>query len=312
MQHLPRPHQTYRAWLPLYPAAIESFDLRSYDLILSSSFAFAKGAIGRPGARHVCYCHTPMRYAWNFDSYVARERMGALARRALLPVISRMREWDLRTRDRPSAYIANSTTVADRIRQCYGRDAEVVHPPVGVERYAPSDEVGDYYLIVSRLVAYKRFDLAIEAFNAMQRKLVIVGDGPAMRSLQQQAGPTITFRGRLPDREVAHVYARCRGLVFPGEEDFGISPLEVNASGRPVVAYRAGGALDTVIDGATGVFFDEQTVAALAAAVRRCESLAWNRETLVQHAHGFAEPVFVEKLRRAIERAPALPMDAAA
>lgn len=307
MQRLPRPHLTYRAWLPFYPAAIESFDLTRYDLILSSSSAFAKGAIARPGARHVCYCHTPMRYAWNFESYVARERFSPLTRRALVPLIRRIRDWDLRTRNRPSAYIANSTTVAERIRRCYGRSADIVHPPVGIGRYAPASVDDDFYVVVSRLVAYKRIDLAIAAFNVMQRRLVIVGDGPARRALQQQAGPTISFRGHLSDNDVAGLYARCRGLVFPGEEDFGIAPLEVNASGRPVIAYRAGGALDTVMDGRTGVFFDEQSVPALVAAVRRCEAIAWDKGTLRAHAGRFSEQVFMDGLKAAIERAPAVP-----
>jgi glycosyltransferase involved in cell wall biosynthesis len=304
MQALPAPRRTHRLWFPFYPNAIERFDLRAYDLVISSSSAFARGAIVRPGARHVCYCHTPMRYVWNWDGYVERERFGPVARRLLPPLIRRLRDWDLRTRDRPSLYIANSTAVAGRIRRSYDRDAVVIHPPVGVHRYDLAEETGDFHLIVSRLVAYKRVDLAVAAFNAMRRPLVIVGDGPARPALERIAGDTIRFTGRLPDEQVARLYARCRALIFPGEEDFGIAPVEANAAGRPVIAYRAGGALDTVVDGETGVFFDRQDAASLMIAVRRCDTVAWNGVQLRAHAMRFSETVFEEKMRAAIDAAP--------
>jgi glycosyltransferase involved in cell wall biosynthesis len=303
MQHLPGVKQAHRAFFPFFPAAIESFDLREYDLVISSSFAFAKGAVTRPDAHHVCYCHTPMRFAWSYDSYVEREDFGPIVRQLLPPLVRRVKEWDVRTANRPTTYIANSTVVAHRIRRCYGRPARVVHPPVSLDRYAPGQEDGDYYLIVSRLVPYKRIDLAIAAFNALSRRLVIVGDGPARRSLQRLAGPTIEFTGRIPDADVARHYAACMGLVFPGEEDFGIAPLEANASGRPVVAYRAGGALDTVRDGRSGVFFDEPTVSSLCEAVRRCDALPWDRQTLRRHAGAFTEAVFRRRFMETVDTA---------
>jgi glycosyltransferase involved in cell wall biosynthesis len=305
MQWLPWPRRTYRFWFPLYPWAIDQMDLSGFDLVISSSAAFSKGVNVRPGARHICYCHTPMRYVWDYDAYVARERFGPLTRRALPPMIERMREWDLRTGDHPSLYIANSTAVAERIRRCYGRQAEIIHPPVGIDRYSPSDEDADYYLVVSRLVAYKRIDLAVAAFTAMNRPLLVIGDGPARRALQRMAGPTITFVGRLPDEDVAYHYARCRGLVFPGIEDFGIVPIEANAAGRPVVAYRAGGALDTVVDGRTGVFFEAQTVADLEAAVRRCDAIRWDKAVLGRHAARFSQAEFVRKFMAVLDDSPA-------
>lgn len=303
MQRVPFVKTAYRAFFPLYPQAIESLDLSDYDLVISSSSAYAKSAIPRPGAAHVCYCHTPMRFAWSYDAYVDREGFGGLVRAVLPPLIMRVRDWDLRTAGRVTQYVANSSAVRERIRKCYGVDAEVVFPPVGVERYEISPEQDDSYLIVARFVPYKRLDLAIEAFNRMGRRLRIVGGGPGRKALEAMAGPTIEFAGRLSDAEVAEAFARCRGLIFPGEEDFGIAPLEANASGRPVVAYAAGGALDTVIDGVSGVHFHEQTVEALCAAVERCEATAWDAAAIRRHAEGFSEAHFREHFAAVVERA---------
>lgn len=303
MQRIPGVKTGYRAFFPLYPNAIESLDLQAYDLVISSSSAYAKSAVVRSDAVHVCYCHTPMRFAWSYDAYVDREGFGRLVRGVLPPLIRRVRDWDARTADRVTQFVANSSAVRDRIRNCYGRDAEVVFPPVGVERYALSPDIDDYYLIVARFVPYKRLDLAVEAFNRMGRRLRIIGGGPGQKALEAMAGPTIEFTGRLSDQEVADAFARCRGLVFPGEEDFGIAPLEANASGRPVVAYAAGGALDTVVDGVTGVHFHEQTVDALCRAVERCEATTWDPRAIRAHADGFAEARFRERFEAVVERA---------
>lgn len=302
MQRLPGLEINHKAYLLLYPRAIESFDLSGYDLVISSSSAFAKGAITRPDTCHICYCHNPMRFVWDYERYVERERYGRLVRLVLLPVIQWLRDWDLRTANRPDRYVANSSVVAQRIKRYYGRDAKVIFPPVGVERYAPSSEVEDYYLVVSRLVTYKRIDLAVEAFDLLGQPLVVIGDGPDMPTLKRIAKPNVRFFGRLPDRQVAEHYARCRAFILPGEEDFGITPLEANASGRPVIAYRAGGALDTVVEGRTGVYFDEQTPRSLADAVRRAETISWNPQEIRQHAESFSEAAFRNRFSAFLDR----------
>ena len=303
MQHLPGVTRHYKAYLPFYPLAIQSFDLREYDLVISSSSAFAKAARTRADACHVCYCHTPMRFVWDYARYVERENFGRLAGAALPLLIKALKHWDISTSRRPTAYIANSSIVAARINTYYGRPSEIVFPPVCVERFTPTSAIEDYYLVVSRLVPYKRVDLAISAFNTMQRPLVVIGDGPDRSALQRLAGPTVRFLGHKPDEFVAQYYARCRGLLFPGEEDFGITPLEANAAGRPVVAYARGGALDTVVDGRNGVLFHEQTVAALRAAVEQCDKIAWDAGELRRHAERFGEPVFGGRMTEALERA---------
>ena len=299
MQRLPQ--RPFKAYLPLYPATFERLDLRAYDLVISSSSAFAKAVVTRPDAYHVCYCHTPLRCTWDFERYVARERLGP-ARLALPPVIRWLTAWDRRTAARPDLFLANSRVVAERIRTLYGRAALVLPPPVEVARCTPGGAPEDFYLVLSRLVAYKRIDLAVAAFNALGTPLVVIGDGPDREALQAMAGPHVRFLGFQPDAVAQDHLARCRGLIFPGEEDFGITPLEANAAGRPVVAFRGGGALDTVHDGHTGVFFDAPTPEALAAAVQRAETLAWDPATLRAHAEGFAEEVFMTRLRTILAR----------
>lgn len=296
MQRLPGLARHSRKYFLLYPMAIEHFDLSEYDLVISSSSAYAKSAIVRPGACHVCYCNTPMRFAWNFEEYSARESWGPLTRWLLPPFIAWLRRWDLRTAHRPTAFIANSSTIAARIGRHYGRPSRVVHPPIELKRFAPRDVDGDYHLVVSRLMGYKRIDLAVEAFTRMGKRLVVLGDGPARKDLERAAGPAIQFLGRVSDEEVAFHYARCRALIFPGEEDLGLTPLEANASGRPVIAYRAGGALDTVAEGVTGVFFDSQTPDALIGAVEECQRRNWDKAVLRRHAEQFSEEVFRDRL----------------
>jgi glycosyltransferase involved in cell wall biosynthesis len=305
MQALPGVRRHYRAFLPFYPNAIESLDLREYDLVISSSSAFAKSAVTRPDAVHVCYCHTPMRFAWSFDNYVARERLGAAARVALPPLMRWLRAWDVRTATRATHFVANSTVVRERIRQCYEREAEVVFPPVGVQRFDGECPRDDYHLVVSRLSAYKRVDLAVQAFTRLGRRLHVIGDGPDRAALERTAGPTVSFLGRLRDEEVAGHYARARALVFPGEEDFGIVPLEANAAGCPVIAYGSGGARDTVIDGRTGVLFHEQTVESLIEAVERADTLTFDRAALREHAGQFDEARFRRQFAEVVDRAMA-------
>jgi glycosyltransferase involved in cell wall biosynthesis len=300
MQKLPGLRQHHRKYFLFYPSAIERLDLSEYDVVISNSSAYAKGVKVRPDACHVCYCHTPMRFGWNFEAYAAQEQWSALTRLALRPMVEHVRRWDARTAGRPTAYISSSSAIADRIEDCYGLPSTIVHPPVEVDRFAPTDESGDFHLVVSRLTAYKRIDLAVAAFNLLQRPLVIIGDGPARRQLERMAGPTIRFLGRRSDDEVASHYARCRALIFPGEEDFGLTPLEANASGRPVIAYAAGGALDTVREGISGVFFRNQTAEALGSAVAACDAISWDPVELRRHADTFSEANFRIRMGRAI------------
>src|SRR5215471_15467468 len=275
LQKLPAIDRRFRHYFMLYPFAVEHFDLSQYDLIFSSSSGYAKGVRRRRNAIHVCYCHTPMRWIWPYDDYLERERFGKTARAVRPLFLWGLRKWDLRASQQPNYYIANSRLVASRIRKIYGREAFVIPPPIDVNCFHISTDVDDYYLVLSRLVSYKRIDLAIEACKLMNRRLVIIGDGPDRARLEKLAGDRIEFLGRQPDQIVNYYLARCRALLFPGEEDFGMAPLEANAAGRPVIAYNAGGATETVVDGRTGVFFDHPNSLALSSAIERFESMGW-------------------------------------
>ena len=292
LQKLPSIDRHFRHYFMLYPFAVENFDLSEYDLIFSSSSGYAKGVRRRRNAIHVCYCHTPMRWVWRYDDYVARERFGGAVRAALPYLLWGLRKWDLRASRQPNYYIANSRLVAQRIKKIYGREAFVIPPPIDVQRFQMANEVDDYYLVLSRLMPYKRIDLAIEACKRMNRRLIIIGDGPDRERLEKLADDRIEFLGRQPDKIVNYYAARCQALLFPGEEDFGMVPLEVNAAGRPVIAYRGGGALETVVENVTGVFFDQQNGHSLAEAIEKFEGLSWQQETLRHHAERFDRNVF--------------------
>ncbi len=296
LQRLPLSRRAPKLLLPLYPAAFESLDLRHYDVVLSSSSAFAKGVITGPEALHVCYCHTPMRFAWRYHDYVEREGFSAPVRWLLGLIISRLRVWDVVTANTVDCFVANSHTVARRIRKAYGRSAEVIHPPVDCRRFRPADRIDDFFLIVSRLRAYKRIDIAVAAFNQLGLPLKIVGDGDDRGRLQHMAAPNVEFLGHRPDGDVAELLAQCQALIFPGEEDFGIAPLEAQAAGRPVIAYGAGGALETVVDGETGILFGEPTAEALAAAVRSFEPAKFDPARVRQHAEQFDVSVFERRI----------------
>ena len=303
MQRFPLVTRHHQPYLPFYPFAMESLDLGDYDLVLSSSSAFGKGVITRPGTMHICYCHTPMRWCWNYREYVEREQLGGLARRVLPLLMSGLRVWDQVSAMRVDHFIANSPVVAERIQKYYRRDAVVIPPPVEVNRF-PFDaatEVEDYFLIISRLIPYKRIDLAIEACNRLRLPLVIIGGGRDLERLKSLAGPTIRFLGRLSDQEVVQYYARCRGLLFPGEEDFGITPLEAQACGRPVIAYGSGGALASVVEGITGVFFYEQTVESLATVLTSFDERRYDPQTIRSHALEFDMPRFHRRILQFID-----------
>jgi glycosyltransferase involved in cell wall biosynthesis len=302
MQHLPSMKQYYRLYFLLYPLAVRSLDLSGYDLVISSSSGYAKGVRTSRDAIHVCYCHTPMRWAWSFASYSAQDRVGAVKRLLLPPMMRALRKWDRDASRYPDHFVANSKVVASRIQRAYGRTAEVIHPPIDVNRFRPSPEQEDYYLVLARLISYKRIDLAIEACTQLGRRLVVIGDGPDRARLMAKAGPTVEFLDRVSDAEVEYYAARCRALLFPGEEDFGMAPLELAAAGRPTIAYRAGGAVETIVDGVTGIFFDRQEAGDLARAIERFERQEWSRNLLRTHAEGFGVDVFHSRFRQFLAR----------
>jgi glycosyltransferase involved in cell wall biosynthesis len=296
LQKLWMKKHSHRLALLLYPTAFESFDLSDYDIVISSSSAFAKGVITQPNTAHICYTYTPMRYAWTTKAYMNRERLAKPLRLLLSPGIHYLRTWDAMAADRVDKYVGISTTVAKRIAKFYRRDCEIVFPPVETKGLDISPEVDDYYIIVSRFVPYKRIDLAVEAFTRMGIPLKVVGTGRQMKELQAKAGPNVQFLGRVDDVELPGLLARAKGYVMPGEEDFGLAPVEANACGRPVVAFAAGGALDTQIDGVTGVLFNNQTVEGLCHAVQRAESIEWDPYVIQAHARKFETAVFRERM----------------
>jgi glycosyltransferase involved in cell wall biosynthesis len=301
MQRLPGVLRHHQPYLPVYPFAFEFMDLREYDLVISSSFAFAKGVLTRPDALHICYCHTPMRWAWRYEDYVEREQLGRFARALLPPIITWLRHWDYVTSSRVDYYIANSPTVAARIAKFYRREAAVIPPPTETSRYSVAPTHDDYFLIVSRLIPYKRIDLAVEAFTRLGLPLRIIGSGRNEKQLKRLAGKNIKFLGQLPDAAVRDHMARCRALIFPGEEDFGMTPVEAQASGRPVIAYGAGGALSSVIEGETGAFFREQTVESLIEAVQNFRDDQFDPQRIRRHAEEFDTQRFKDRVSHFVE-----------
>lgn len=304
LQRIPGATRYYQSLLPLMPFALESLDLRGYDLIISSESGPAKGIIPPPHAAHVCYCHSPMRYLWDhYHSY--RDNAGLVARITMPVLAPLLRSWDANSSLRVDRFVANSHHVAGRIRKYYRRSATVVPPPVSVEDFAPVTGVEDFYLCAGQIVPYKRIDLAVRAFSKMGRKLVIIGEGAKgdVEALKRIAGPSVTFMGRTAFPVLKAHLARCRALIFPGEEDFGIVPVEAMASGRPVIAYGRGGALETVIHGQTGILFDEQSVEALIEAVETFEQQerGFRAEAIRMHAARFSLAKFRASMQKIID-----------
>ena len=306
IQALPRARTRYRSYLPLMPLAIEQLDLSAYDIVISSSHAVAKGVITGPDQLHVSYVHTPMRYIWDLQHQYLRESgldrglKGYVARWLL----HRLRLWDVRTSTGVDRFIANSGYVRRRIAKTYRRDAQVIYPPVDVTDFTPGETKDDFYLAASRLVPYKRIDLIVEAFTRMpERKLVVIGDGPDRRKVERAAGPNVTLLGHQSKDAMIDHMRRARALVFAAEEDFGIMPVEVQACGTPVVAFGKGGALETVVplgrDNPTGLFFDDQTPAAICGAIDRFEAAA-DRFT-AQNCRNQAMRFSADRFRREID-----------
>jgi glycosyltransferase involved in cell wall biosynthesis len=293
--------RTFRSLLPLYPSAMEALDLRGYDLVLSSSSAWAHGVIPDPGAVHVCYCHNPFRYAWNAREETLAAR-GPVGRAALGLIFQRWRQWDWIAAQRVDAYVANSDTTRGRVARYFGREATVVHPPVEMGRFAPGP-VGDAYVVLSELMPHKRIDVAIAAFNRLGRPLTVIGNGPDYRRLRRLAGPTVTFTGRVSDAEAAVLLQRARALVVTATEEFGIAAVEAQAAGRPVVALAEGGVRETVVEGETGTFYERPEPEALAAAVARFDALAVDPAACVCNAERFDVAHFRHGLRAILDRA---------
>lgn len=328
MQRIPGILRRFKAFFWLYPLAVRSMNLRGYDLVVSSSSAYAKGIRTSRRAVHVCYCHTPMRFAWDFEGYMSHYEIPAVLKRISRPLTGWLRRWDVRTSRRVDLFVANSSIVRERIRRYYQRSASLVYPPVQFDRFRPpmpsmppsasaqassppapllsvlKDGTAEgYFLVVSRLIAYKRIDLAVLACTLSGKRLVVVGDGPDRARLQKLAGPSVRFAGRLPDEEVERLMRGCEALLFPGAEDFGITPLEANACGKPVIAYREGGALDTVRPGVNGLFFEQPDPNSLAAALTRFTEQDWDADAIRSHAETFREERFSAELQAAIESA---------
>lgn len=299
LARIPGANRYFRYLAPLYPRAFESFDFSGYDTIVSSTTAWAKGIIVPKGAVHVCYTHTVSRFAFAYESYVGAMGPRALAR----PFVSRLTQWDKRAAQRPTQFVASSRNAAQRIKRFYGRDALVLHCPVDLERFSPGAGGGDYFFIASRLLPYKRIDRAIHAAQLAGVRLLVAGTGPAEQSLRELArGTSTTMLGFVSDERVNELLGGARAALLPAEEDFGLLPLEAAACGRPAIALRAGGALETIVEGTTGEFFDEATVESLAQALRSFDERRYDPQQLRHHAETFAPERFKEKLRAIVEQ----------
>jgi len=291
LQRLPGAPHRFRHYLPLFPLAVGQFDLRAYDLVISTSHCVALGVRVPPSACHVGYCFTPMRYAWAFESDYL-DRVPTPARPLGRRLLAGLRRWDRRAGRRVGHLACISHHVAARIRRAYGREARVIYPPVRTERFQPAGPPGDAFLCVSALTPYKRLDVAVDAFTRLEWPLVVIGTGPEAARLRRRAGPTVRFVGWQDDVAVEAAVVRCRAFIFPGEEEFGIAPLEAMAAGRPVIAYGRGGLTETSVDGVTGLFFDAQTPEALIDALRRFEVTGWSAEKIRAQALRFGEARF--------------------
>ncbi len=301
IQRITRSNKISRALLPLYPAAFASFDLRGYDLVLSSTTAFAKGVRVPSGVPHVCYCNAVTRFLWDADAYFDRQGARRVVRSGVDALGALLRPWDYAAAQRVTQFVAGSANTARRIERFYHRDAIVCHSPIDAVRFAPSPRTEDYFFTAARLNAYKRIDLAVQACTQLGLPLLVAGEGPDRRRLEGLAGPTVRFLGRISDDELRHRYANCRAFIMPGEEDFGLTPLEAMASGRPVIAYAAGGVLETMVDGVTGTFFHEQTTEVLREVLLHFDASNYDAQTMRAYAMTFDKERFKDKLRLVID-----------
>jgi glycosyltransferase involved in cell wall biosynthesis len=304
LQKIPFARSHHRLFPPLMPFAVERFDLSDYDLVISDSAAFSKGIITKPETLHICYCHTPIRYAWDDSHKYVREFNMPFWVKPFVPLfMNYLRLWDREAAFRVDKFICNSKFVAGRIRKYYKSDAEVIYPPVDIGKFFPGKENEKYFLMVGRLLVYKRFDLAIDVFNELEISLKIIGTGPEMSKLKKRANWNVEFLGDMSDEKLREYYQNCQALIFPQEEDFGIVALEAMACGRPVIAYRGGGALESITDGETGLFFNEQKVDSLMGAVKRFNPDNFDSHKIYAHAKKFDKKIFSEKIKEFVEKA---------
>src|SRR3989338_3476178 len=303
LQRFPLATKKYQWYISLMPTATEHYDLREFDVVISSTSAFAKGIITRPSAIHICYCHTPTRYLWtDTQSYIRELRVPNFVKAMLPPVLSKLRMWDELAAHRVDHFVANSQTVSDRIKKYYRRDSEVIYPPVATNNFHISPKPKTYFLTGGRLVAYKRFDMVVDACNKTGITLKIFGSGPVEKELRKRAKSNIEFLGRVSEKEQRELYANAKAFIHPQEEDFGITPVEAMASGTPVIAYRKGGAVETVVEGLSGEFFDEQSWEELADHLIRFDASKYDAHKIKAHAEKFNEEKFVEKMREITKR----------
>lgn len=313
LQLFPYVEKYYRYLLPIMPLAVEQFKLKNYDLILSSSHCVAKGIKINKNTCHICYCFTPMRYIWDQAPHYLSKINANSVTRFIFPLFRKyLQNWDIKSSERVDHFVAISQHVSKRIKNFYNRESDVIYPPVNTKFFELSDSIDDYYLIVSAFAPYKRIDLAIRAFNQLRYPLKVIGDGQCEKQLHKMAGPNIEFLGSLNDEEIKHYYSRCKAFIFPGEEDFGITPLEAQASGRPVIAFGKGGVLETVApfdsdrdsdsDASTGIFFHEQTEDSLVQAVKQFEKIAhkFDSKKIREHTLKFDREVFEKKIKEYI------------
>lgn len=301
IQRFPFAKKKYTNYLPFMPRAVEQFDLSEYDLVISSNTCCSKGVLTGADTLHICYCNTPMRYGWDFY-HEYRETKGALAKVFIGSMMKKIRMWDRLSADRVDTFIANSNNVARRIKKHYRRESTVIYPPVRTELFQKSRIDDGFYLVVSRLVPYKRIDLVVEAFAKMGQQLVVIGAGSEYQNISALATYNIKLLGRVEDDKVLDYMKRCKAFLFPGEEDFGITPIEAQACGKPVIAYGRGGALETVIDEKTGVFFYKQTVNDVINAIRRFETMRFDANVIREHAEQFCEERFRTELKEFIDK----------
>ncbi|NLG96688.1 MAG: glycosyltransferase family 4 protein [Chloroflexi bacterium] len=300
---LAKSERQFKGLFPLWYIGFSRLDLSAYDLVISSANYLAKFINPPPHTRHICYLHNPFRFLWKRNAYSDLSLpYGKLALRAIDLLLPFLRKVDVSKTRKIDHIVANSRNISNQIKRIYGMESDVIYPPVPVRQFLTASDTGDYYLYAGRLISHKRVDIAIKAFNQLNRRLIIAGDGLERPALEKLAGSTITFTGRVSDQQLKQLYARCKALIFPSDEDFGLIPVEVQASGRPVIAYQAGGALETVVESETGLFFPEQTAESLCEAVLKFERMKFNPERIRENALRFDESVFEEKIRQLVDQ----------
>lgn len=302
LQHIPLSRSKHQLFIALFPLAFRALNVEGYDLVINNTSAFSHGVrIGRPST-HLSYCLTPARFIWRFQDYVTRESIPPVMATSLLPLIAVLRRSERQAARSVDHFVAISSEIGQRIRDAFGRESEIIQPAIEIGRYRVSAQISDSYLVVSRLVPYKRIDLAVRAFNKLRKNLVIAGDGRDRAALERMAGPSIRFVGRVNDEQLVRLYSECKALIFTGHEDFGLTPLEAQASGRPVIAFGKGGALETVRDGLTGLFFHQQTEESLIEALTEFERREWAPDAARHNANGFDVSVFNNRIRNLVGR----------